>query len=172
MNKTSYRIAIIILFLLTTGMFSNKLFAEINIFRVISGSMEPAMPTGSLILVKRSQNTLFEPGQIITFSSEDLMITHRVIDVGYDQSFYYITKGDANENPDSKPVQHQQVLGRVVFILPPALLLLKSTLRIFTVLLFLLGTVLLVRTAASPKKSGHRRRNPYINKLRQRQARL
>ena len=124
------------------GLALRNLCARYCLFRVASGSMEPALPTGSIIAVEKSTNTLFAPGDIITFAQDDLLITHRVIDFGYKEGFYYLTKGDANEEADPKPVKHQAVIGKVVFVAPALLTRILSlvTVRrlvIFHLLLFL-----------------------------------
>lgn len=88
---------------------------------VVTGSMEPALPTGCIISVKTSEKTLHTPGDIITYSTNGIYITHRISSVGFDGTFYYQTKGDANINPDPYVVRTGDVLGRVVFVTPPLL---------------------------------------------------
>lgn len=88
---------------------------------VVTGSMEPALPTGCIISVKTSEKTLHTPGDIITYSTNGIYITHRISSVGFDGTFYYQTKGDANKYPDPYVVRIEDVLGRVVFVSPPLL---------------------------------------------------
>ena len=78
-----------------------------------SGSMEPALRKGDLLLV-RADGGLY-PGDIVTYVSRGgSLITHRV--VGHAEAGY-ITQGDANNIPD-EAVTQQRVLGRVVGVLP------------------------------------------------------
>lgn len=95
--------------------------SPLRVFYVASGSMEPAMPTGSLIVVKTNPARLPEPGDIITFEQENIFITHRITGIGHDDTIYFITKGDANASQDREPVRMDQVTGKVVVISPPAL---------------------------------------------------
>src|SRR5690606_31650101 len=70
---------------------------------VLSGSMEPAIKTGSIIAVKPGGDmTRFKEGDIITFMDEERrLVTHRIIEVvqSGDQTMYR-TKGDNNNAPD------------------------------------------------------------------------
>ncbi|MCR3923344.1 MAG: signal peptidase I [Firmicutes bacterium] len=118
-----------------------SLYSRYQFLHVISGSMEPALHTGSIVAVHKSTGTLFSPGDIITFQEDDLLITHRIKEVGYNgSSFYYLTQGDANQQPDLAFVKHQQVVGQVVFTTPAFL---SRILGLFTVRYLLLFHALL-----------------------------
>ena len=87
----------------------------IRAFTVLSGSMEPTVPTGSIVLV----DTHKEPvkNSIITFRLGNVYVTHRMIG---EEREGYITKGDANENADFQAVPVQNVTGVVIAIIPMA----------------------------------------------------
>jgi len=96
-----------------------------KVFSVQSGSMQPALPTGSLILVQR--RNIYSVGDIITFRTADNLktITHRInkITVITDQKTKeehgeYTTKGDANDVPDTEIVLKPKIIGKVIFSLP------------------------------------------------------
>lgn len=57
---------------------------------------------------------------MILYASTNGPVIHRVIEVreGGGGSIEYITKGDANEAPDSDPVKPEQVRGRVIGVVP------------------------------------------------------
>lgn len=87
---------------------------------VLSGSMEPALPTGSVafVLPKRFGYAL---GDIITFAhGRDNVTTHRIVSYAQDDAgnLLYQTQGDANDKPDSFTVTRDQVVGRVAFTIP------------------------------------------------------
>ena len=70
---------------------------------VLSGSMEPEVKTGSLVVTRSVDAEDIEVGDIITFypnAAEENMVTHRVIGIGHSSSLYFETKGDANEELD------------------------------------------------------------------------
>lgn len=86
---------------------------------VLSGSMEPAYPTGSLIYVRRCDAGDVHEGDVITFVlNEDLeLATHRVIAIDAAQR-QFTTRGDANETPDGMPVSFENLVGKPVFAIP------------------------------------------------------
>lgn len=89
-------------------------------FDVISGSMEPEMPVGSLIYVEKSAPENVKEGDVIAFygsPGEGSVITHRVTE-NQAVSGRFRTKGDANEKEDPLPVSYEDYIGRVVFSVP------------------------------------------------------
>ena len=83
---------------------------------VYSGSMEPAIPVGSVVVIKPVNPETLKIGDIICFKlSEPTSITHRIINVT-DQGF--ITKGDANEDPDQWIVKKENVIGKAILTVP------------------------------------------------------
>ena len=88
---------------------------------VQSGSMEPAIKTGSVVIVKPVEN--YKANDVITFEDggKDKTTTHRIVDVevisGQTQ---YITKGDANNAEDSNKVPKDKVVGKVLTSIPYA----------------------------------------------------
>ncbi|MEH6938344.1 signal peptidase I [Bacillus sp. JJ664] len=76
-----------------------------QVYYVISGSMEPTLKTGSIILVKQWTNHMrLVPGDIITFRmpyNEKILVTHRIKEIvkGHEYELYR-TKGDANPIQD------------------------------------------------------------------------
>ncbi len=84
-------------------------------FIVLSGSMEPAIPTGSIVLADKNDSEI-NIGDIIAFHKGDISVTHRVS--GIDEDGNYITKGDANETIDLTPVAREQIIGKCRFIIP------------------------------------------------------
>ena len=77
----------------------------LQVFTVLSGSMEPTYHTGSLIYVKKVDPYTIEPGQPITFMlDENTIATHRVVGIVPDEEdptvIRFRTKGDANDAED------------------------------------------------------------------------
>ena len=86
---------------------------------VLSGSMEPTIPVGSIVYVKPLDDaSLLEPGDICTYVLADgkTMVTHRVISVD-PESQTLVTQGDANSSPDGA-ISFDQVYGKTQFHLP------------------------------------------------------
>ncbi|MTI96635.1 MAG: signal peptidase I [Firmicutes bacterium] len=89
-----------------------------HFFVVLSGSMEPAIGTGSLLVVKPTEAEAVQVDDIITYHDGPRTVTHRVMDINSDGSF--ITKGDANNVPDLEPVAPGDLVGTVTGIVPLA----------------------------------------------------
>lgn len=97
-----------------------------RILVVQSGSMQPAIPVGSIILVKPQSQISgsaaapkFSSGEIITFNAGNALVSHRVVTVNeQDGEFYYRTKGDANQTEDSTAVAQSKVLGMTTLTVP------------------------------------------------------
>jgi signal peptidase len=83
---------------------------------VLSGSMEPAIKTGGIVMVKPASE--YQTGDIITYQygrhARDLT-THRIIE---QQGNEFITKGDNNNAADIQPVEKEQILGKVLLTVP------------------------------------------------------
>lgn len=80
---------------------------------VLSGSMEPAFSAGDQLIIRHEAQ--YEPGDMISFWNDGILITHRLIEQTDKGS---ITKGDNNNIRDEAPVRPEQIAGRVVLILP------------------------------------------------------
>lgn len=93
---------------------------EIKIVK--SGSMEPAIHTGSIVLIKPSLS--YSVGDVITFGADshsEIPTTHRISSVrNAAGSTFYATKGDANEEVDSAETHASKVIGKVLFTVPYA----------------------------------------------------
>lgn len=97
---------------------------NIQIKVVESGSMEPAIKTGSVALIKPASS--YKIGDIITFEGnfknakgQNVPTTHRIVEMKVERGDpIYITKGDANEEQDTKEALHSQVIGRVYLTIP------------------------------------------------------
>lgn len=91
-------------------------------FIVSSGSMEPAIRTGSLVVTKYAKPNKLVKNDIITFISpakEHQFITHRIQDITYNTDLTIIkTKGDHNKSSDSWTLAGGGVVGKVLFIIP------------------------------------------------------
>ena len=95
----------------------------LQVFTVLSGSMEPTYHTGSLIYVKKVDPYTIKAGQPITFMlDEDTVATHRVVGIVPDEEdpsvIRFRTKGDANDAEDGSLVHYKNVIGTPVFTIP------------------------------------------------------
>lgn len=87
---------------------------------VRSGSMEPTIGVGSVVIVRQPVVDHYNIGDIISFKfDQNTIITHRIIEVKNSKGNYsYITKGDANEEADNWVVKHDNVIGSTYVAIP------------------------------------------------------
>ena len=112
-----YTIVVIFALLAISAKFS---IGGIKLLVVKSGSMEPTIKTGSLVIDK--SQTEYQIGEIVTFRNLDHpneTLTHRIVSEDIqDDLKLFTTKGDANEDADALTLSQDKILGRVVFQLP------------------------------------------------------
>lgn len=109
-----YFLAVILFITAFIGIFP-RIFG-ISPYIVLSGSMEPSIPTGSLVYI----NDTIDPyaihtGDIITYELSGSNVTHRVIS---ETITSVTTKGDANSEKDFSPVARTAILGKYLFSIP------------------------------------------------------
>jgi len=94
-------------------------------YTIITSSMEPGYPPGTLVIVRPVEADDVRIGSVITYqleSGKPEVVTHRVIEIiqpsvaGEDPRF--VTKGDANGVPDDEPVMDVQIRGEVWYSVP------------------------------------------------------
>lgn len=135
-------LCLILIFFILLNIFSmnNKSLFGFRIYRVISGSMQPALQIGDVIIVKKSNN--YSERDIITYSNGLTTITHRIIAINNDE---VITKGDANE-VDDKPINKEQIVGKFFFRISNfslfSMILSKNV--IYLIMIFLLVLIFLL----------------------------
>ena len=93
-----------------------------QLYTVITGSMEPNVPVGSLVFVKYVEPDEIQEEEIIAFyggKDSNAIITHRVVE---NRVFMgeFVTKGDANSDVDMNPVSYSELVGRVELSVPVA----------------------------------------------------
>lgn len=86
---------------------------------ILTGSMEPKINVGDVILVDKRLAEDVNVSDVIQFKKEDILISHRVIEiVEGENGKSYRTKGDNNQVPDVEPVEAWQIKGKVVYVVP------------------------------------------------------
>lgn len=91
-------------------------------FRVVTGSMEPTISTGALLLCKDTKIENIQEGDIICYRSKvaeiyGSTVTHRVVAVQTDEQgeIYLETRGDANVSSDPHYVKEDNLIGKVTW---------------------------------------------------------
>lgn len=96
--------------------------ANYSMFRVVTGSMEPAIPVGSLLISQQVDIDQIQVGDVVNYRSREqgmfgVIITHRVIAIhrNAEGQIFLETKGDANQYPDGHLVDENYFIGKTVF---------------------------------------------------------
>jgi len=119
-SMTSLLVAVVVI--LAIALVGVRLIG-LDVYTVLSGSMEPTYETGSLIYVKDVDVQELAEGDPITYLiDEDTVVTHRIVEIVPDEEdasvIRYKTKGDANNAADGSLVHYKNVLGKPVFTIP------------------------------------------------------
>jgi signal peptidase I len=113
---------LVLLTVLLTGDGQTPSIMGYSMFRVMTGSMEPTIPTDSLIVVRETDPEELAVGDVISFYSRDPTLsgavnTHRILKIDQEgDQLYFTTKGDANNVADQYITQESDLVGRVVFV--------------------------------------------------------
>lgn len=92
-------------------------------YTVLTGSMQPNYPPGTLVVIKPAEIDDIRVGDVITYqleSGQHAVATHRVVDrrTNLRGETIFITQGDANSIPDAEPVQPVQIRGKLWYSVP------------------------------------------------------
>ena len=126
MNKTTKTIlktisTLIVVFVVSIAflLVGIKLFG-VQIYTVLSGSMEPTYKVGSVIYVVDVEIDELKEQDPITYRiGNDTIATHRIIDIKEENGKKtFQTKGDANDKPDERLVEENEIIGKPIFTIP------------------------------------------------------
>lgn len=95
-------------------------FAGWRIDTVMSGSMEPTIPVGGMVILGPVSASQVHVGDIIAYNNGYVEVCHRVIAVDQGPPVHFTMKGDANRSPDGTQVTPDKLTGRLVFTIPLA----------------------------------------------------
>ena len=127
-----YRIFLIILtivcLLLLFYLISNHIWKTnnkkipINLYTIVSTSMEPTIKNKDVILIIKSKE--YKVDDIVTYKSNSefnnkIITTHRITDIiDENNSTYYQTKGDNNDKEDLNLITKNDIYGKVILTIP------------------------------------------------------
>lgn len=117
---------------------------------VLSGSMEPALSVGDLLIVREAEN--YEVGDIVVYQSGRIAVVHRITAIHDDDTV--TTQGDANNAAD-EPIPMTAICGKVVVALPLVGYVAWAMKSPIAVLLMLVAAVLLIELSFRETKEQH-----------------
>lgn len=90
-------------------------FFGIKTFVIVSGSMQPDLMIGDIVIVKNCDKKDINVGDIISYRSGQSVITHRIVEfIESDGQTGYITKGDNNNVKDNVVVKFEDIEGKYI----------------------------------------------------------
>lgn len=108
---------VLLIFTIILLLTSKREVFGIRSFTVLTNSMKPSLSAGSLIVIQKYPQ--YKKGDVVTFNKGDVEITHRIVAIKKNRTnTLYQTKGDANTVPDNVYISQNNVLGKVIFVLP------------------------------------------------------
>ena len=185
---TPGRIAYLVLILVLVALVLYLLVARIagkvpslfgySVVRIVTPSMDPKIPVGSFVLIKKAAPEEIAVGDIITFFTDDpdpvvagKTITHRVLAISCEDGKYvFTTKGDntaTNPVPDAYPARGERLVGRYVCGMLPVtaiVTLFREHLPIALLVSVLVPTILMIRSTVRKKVKANAEREDEIRR--------
>ena len=127
---------------------------------VLSGSMEPELSMGDLIIVCESET--YKENDVVVFQDRGILVVHRIIAVDGDT---FVTRGDANNVAD-EPINISAIKGKVLFWIPfvgNIVSLIKTP--IGTICIIAVAILLIEIPLRNEKKKGDKEKQKIIDEI-------
>ena len=90
-------------------------FLGYKMYVIISGSMQPELEVGDIVVVKKINPNDLKKDDVISFRKGQTIITHRIVEVkNAEEKLQFLTKGDNNNTNDKDLVSDKEIEGIVV----------------------------------------------------------
>lgn len=94
-------------------------FLGMKAYTIISGSMEPNLNIGDIVIINNIKEEKLNVGDIISFREGRSVVTHRILDIESNgEKKRYKTKGDNNNREDSGTIGFDSIEGKVIKKIP------------------------------------------------------
>ena len=114
-NSDPRNIIILVVLIILAIWFAVGVF-PIKPVAIASGSMEKVLYVGDVAIIKKCNANDVNEGDIIEYQMQGFTVVHRIIQKSQKNGeFYFITKGDNNNSPDSDEVREDQLIGKVIY---------------------------------------------------------
>ena len=170
-GRIAYLVLILLLVALVLYLFVARISGKVpslfgySVVRIVTPSMDPKIPVGSFVLIKKAAPEEIQAGDIITFYTDDpdpliagKTITHRVLAVTCEDGKYvFTTKGDnqaTNPVPDAYPARGERLVGRYVCGMLPVtaiVTLFREHLPIALLVTILAPTIFMIQSTVRKK---------------------
>ena len=170
-GRIAYLVLILLLVILVLYLLVARISGKVpslfgySVVRIVTPSMDPKIPVGSFVLIKKAAPEDIAPGDIITFYTDDpdpliagKTITHRGLAVSCEDGKYvFTTKGDnqaTNPVPDAYPARGERLVGRYVCGMLPVtaiVTLYREHLPIALLVTILIPTIIMIQGTVKKK---------------------
>ncbi len=151
----TFIIIFLLFFIIRATVFKKYDIFGYRFYIIMSGSMEPDIKTGDMIITKESDN--YKIGDVIAFKDANFVTAHRIVEISTeDGEKVFKTKGDNNNTTDRNLVKSQQIKGKIVNKIPKvgkAVLYLKTHWIILVLLIGIIIIIYLVRILLYNRKN-------------------
>ena len=128
----------------------------VQVYTVLSSSMEPVLPVGSIIYVTPCKEAFdIQKQDIIAYEAKTTLVVHRVMEADWEKEVF-VTKGDNNKVEDASPVEFKDVVGKVNYHIPwvgYGLMMVQR--KEFRYVLLVLAGIVLVLNLSNEKRRKH-----------------
>ncbi len=136
-----------------------------KILTIVSKSMEPEIKVGDAVIISNINEYEIQVGDIISFYSDENLITHRVTSIeNISGKLYFTTKGDNNFQNDQEIISIENIEGKVIIKLSNfenILKILRSPVIFITIIVFLILNVIYSIKINKQRKLRKQKREEY-----------
>jgi len=141
-------------------------FFGIKTYVIISGSMEPNLNIGDIVIARSIENQEEEikVGDIISYRKGHSVITHRIVDIKKDENgiLRITAKGDNNNVKDSEDILINNIEGKVIGVISK---LGKITMLLQDKTILIVALILLYMSISRGYKASQRKNDRRIKRL-------
>lgn len=138
-------------------------FLGIKTYVIISGSMQPELNIGDIVIVEEVDKEELKKEDIISFRKGQSVVTHRISEIiNENENITFKTKGDNNNTEDSGTINFEMIEGKVIKIVPNiGKISLALQNKLVIILITIIGYIYLLISGTNKKKKNKR----YIKRL-------
>ena len=119
-RKKQFVALVPLIILVTTLVYFTSGYFRLWTIVIASGSMQPQIYKGDAVIIDtKFDYKKLKKGQIIAYEHGGVIIVHRIVNKAVvDNSYYYVTKGDANQEEDNLIITKDKIVGVVNHKIP------------------------------------------------------
>ena len=155
---------IVLLYMSYIDKFDTPSFYIYKAYLISTESMEPEIKKGDVIIIKKVDEEQLRVNDIITFKTDEEVITHRIVQINDDgMEKTYVTKGDNNNVEDPEVLTYEEIEGKQIIKIPGLGKIIAGIKNgIVIILVILIGLIMYLNRIEMREKSEARREKKRI----------